>query len=934
MPLSTHYDPAATERRWYEHWLARDYFRSVPDEREPFVVLMPPPNVTGVLHMGHMLNHTVQDILVRHARKSGKNACWVPGLDHASIATEAKVVKRLRERGVKKSDLTREEFLAEAWAWKEEFGGIILRQLQRLGNSSDWSRTRFTMDPAMSRAVIRTFVDLHRKGKLYRGLRMTNWDPEAQTVLSNEEVVHADERRPLYHVRYRVEDSDDEYLTVATVRPETIMGDTAVAVHPDDERYRHLVGRRVRVPLTDRTVPVIADDYVDRAFGTGALKITPAHDVNDYEVGQRHGLETIDVLNADGTIAEVAGVFVGEPRERARKLAAKQLETDGALVKTEDYDTSVGRSERTGAVVEPRLTLQWFVRMDDFAAKAMAAVEREGGVGGGGTRFHPPHFFNMFRQWVGPDRVRDWCISRQLWWGHRIPAYYHGEHVFVAETAAEALVLAQAELGEHVTAADLTQDEDVLDTWFSSWLWPISVFDGFDPAQREELAYYYPTSVLVTGWDIIYLWVARMMMAGTEYAPELLGESAPGSAAGQAPQATAAGPAPQAPHVPFRHVYWTGMVRDAQRRKMSKSLGNSPDAVALLDRYGADGVRYGLLNAASAGGDIVFDAPLDPKTGEALDESQLCNQGKLFCNKMWNALRLVRGFATDDSAPGAVERLAVDWCRQKLARTLAQVEADYAAFRLNDALGRLYAFIWGDFCSWYLEMVKPGYVEGAPAPMSAEVHAATVELFADLMNALHPFLPFVTEEIWHELPGEREGDVCVAPLPENGPYSEAEIARVEDVKAIVSAVREQRSSKGLKAREVLPLATANAEHPVVVDAGLAEMLRKMAYVTEVAVVGADGPELGEGEAAASFIVGTDRFFLTLPDTVDLAAERARLEKDLAHQRGFVEGIEKKLANERFVGNAPQAVVAGERKKLADGQARVAALEESLAGLSD
>ena len=923
MPLSTHYDPAATERRWYEHWLARDYFRSVPDEREPFVVLMPPPNVTGVLHMGHMLNHTVQDILVRHARKSGKNACWVPGLDHASIATEAKVVKRLRERGVKKSDLTREEFLAEAWAWKEEYGGIILEQLKRLGNSSDWSRTRFTMDPAMSRAVVRTFVDLHRKGKLYRGLRMTNWDPEAQTVLSNEEVIHSPERRPLYHVRYRVEGSD-EYLTVATVRPETIMGDTAVAVHPDDERYRHLVGRRVHVPLTDRTVPIVADDYVDRAFGTGALKITPAHDVNDYEVGQRHDLETIDVLNADGTIAEAAGIFVGEPRERARKLAAEQLEADGALVKTEDYDTSVGRSERTGAVVEPRLTLQWFVRMDEFAAKAMASVEREGGAERGeGTAFHPPHFFNMFRQWVGPDRVRDWCISRQLWWGHRIPAWYYDDRVFVAETAEEALVLAQADLGDHLSLGDLHQDEDVLDTWFSSWLWPISVFEGFDPAHREELAYYYPTSVLVTGWDIIYLWVARMMMAGLEYSPELLGNAA-------ANFSHAKRKTPGA--VPFRDVYWTGMVRDAQRRKMSKSLGNSPDAIALLDRYGADGVRFGLLNAASAGGDIVFDAPLDPKTGEALNESQLCNQGKLFCNKMWNALKLVRGFATDESAPGAVERLAIDWCRQKLALTLEQVEADYAAFRLNDAIGRLYAFTWGDFCSWYLEMVKPGYVDGAPAAMSAEVHAATVDLFLDLMNALHPFMPFVTEEIWHELPGERDADVCVARLPVGTAYDAAAIARVEAVKEIVSAVREQRSSKGLKAREELPIATANAEHPVVQGAGLAAMLRKMAYVSEVAVTTADGPQPGEGQAVATVIAGADKFFLTLPDTVDLGAERERLEKDLAHQRKFVSGIERKLANERFVANAPEAVVANERKKLSDGQARVAALEESLAGL--
>ena len=918
-PVAKTYDPAAVEGKWYAHWLERDYFRSVPDEREPFVILMPPPNVTGVLHMGHMLNHSVQDILTRRARKQGKNACWVPGLDHASIATESKVVKRLRERGIKKSDLTRDEFLAHAWAWKEEYGGIILAQLQRLGNSSDWSRTRFTMDPSLSRAVTRVFVDLYRKGKLYRGLRMTNWDPEAQTVLSNEEVIHGEERRPLYHVRYRVEGTEDEFLTVATVRPETIMGDTAVAVHPEDERYRHLVGRRVHVPLTERTVPVIADDYVDREFGTGALKITPAHDVNDYEVGQRHGLATIDVLNADGTVAEVAGRFVGEPREKARKLAAKQLEADGVLVKTEDYDTSVGRSERTGAVVEPRLTLQWFVSMDELAAKAMAGVERADSPDGG-TEFHPPHFFNMFRQWVGPDKVRDWCVSRQLWWGHRIPAWYHGEgedaRVFVAETAAEALVLAQAELGEHVTADDLHQDEDVLDTWFSSWLWPISVFDGFE--RQDELAYYYPTDVLVTGWDIIYLWVARMMMAGAEWSPELLAKVDPAGAAGRGGTA-----------MPFRHVYWTGMVRDAQRRKMSKSLGNSPDALALLDRYGADGVRFGMLSAASAGGDIIFDAPLDPKTKHALNESALCDQGRKFCNKMWQAFRLLHGFAATEEAPGAVERLAIDWARQRLAQTVQRVERHYEAFRLNDALAELYAYTWGDYCSWFLEMIKPGYEDGRQLPVSGEVRDAAVAIFSDVVNVLHPFMPFVTEELWHRL--GNAGDVCVAPFPQLGDVAVdvAAIARVEAVKDLVSRVREQRQAKGLSPKLRLPLVTLAAGLPVVEDAGLREMAEKMAGLASIEHV------RDEPTSAASFVVGTDKFFLVLPaDSIDVAAERARLEKDLAHQRKFVAGIEKKLANERFVANAPEAVVAGERKKLADGQARVAALEASVNALAD
>ncbi|MFK8057169.1 MAG: valine--tRNA ligase [Saprospiraceae bacterium] len=933
MELSNHYDPALTESRWYKHWLDQNYFHSeVDDTREAFTIVIPPPNVTGVLHMGHLLNNTVQDILIRHARKSGKNACWVPGMDHASIATEAKVVKRLREQGIKKGDLTREEFLSHAWKWKEEYGGIILQQLQRLGASCDWDRTRFTMDPSLSKAVTKVFVDQYNKGKLYRGLRMTNWDPEAQTVLSNEEVIHSDERRPLYYVKYKVEGLE-EFLTIATVRPETIMGDTAIAVHPEDDRYKHLVGKRVHVPLTNRTVPIIADDYVDREFGTGALKITPAHDVNDNEVGERHNLETIDILNADGTIAEIAGIFVGEPREIARKMAAKKLDADGQLVKTENYDTSVGRSERTGAVVEPRLTLQWFVKMEEFAEKAMAGVTRPSAPltpqGGepegqtGGTEFHPPHFFNMFKQWVGPDKVRDWCISRQLWWGHRIPAWFYGgaeaplttqggessaQRVFVGETADEALVLAKAELGDHITIADLHQDEDVLDTWFSSWLWPISVFDGFE--DQTELAYYYPSDVLVTGWDIIYLWVARMMMAGHEYGPELLG-------AGK----------DQKDYSPFKHVYWTGMVRDAQRRKMSKSLGNSPDSLTLLDKYGADGVRYGMLSAASAGGDIIFDAPIDPKTKKALDESQLCNQGKLFCNKMWNALKLIKGFETDDSPAGAVETLAIDWIKQKFSLTLKQVEKDYESFRLNDAVGKLYSFIWGDFCGWFLEMIKPGYADGKSLPISSAVVESAIDIFADLMNVLHPFMPFVTEEIWHQL-RTQEVDVCIAPFPTAAAYDEASIARVEAVKEIVSKVREQRSSKGIKARDLLPIATANAQHAVCVDAGLAEMLEKMAFTSKCDVV------TEKPQGAIEFLIGTDTFYLTLPEaSVDVEAEREKMTKELGRLQGFVGGIEKKLSNERFVSNAPEAVIAGERKKLSDGKAKIAALEESLKGLS-
>ncbi len=904
MELPKRYDPKDTESKWYGHWMEKDYFRSEPDEREPYTIVIPPPNVTGVLHMGHMLNNTIQDILIRRARQKGYNACWVPGTDHASIATEAKVVRMLRERGIQKGDLTREEFLGYAWEWKEKYGGIILEQLKKLGASCDWHRTRFTMEEKMSRAVIHVFVDLYRKGKLYRGLRMTHWDPEAQTVLSNEEVIYKEEKSNLYYVRYKVVNEDGsetgEWITIATVRPETILGDTAIAVHPDDERYRHLQGKYAIVPLVERKVPIVADDYVEMDFGTGALKITPAHDPNDYEIGLRHELEVIDVLNADGTMSEAARFFVGMDRFEARKAMVKALEARGHLVKVEEYVNKVGRSERTDAVVEPRLTLQWFLDMKEFARTALEAVRK------GEVRFFPEHFWNMYYNWLNEENVRDWCISRQLWWGQRIPAWYYGDEVFVAETAEEALAMAREQLGKpDLTLDDLEQDPDVVDTWFSSWLWPITVFDGFD--RTEDFKYYYPTSVLVTGWDIMFFWVARMIMAGYEYAEELLG---PELAAKKGKQ-------------PFRDVFFTGMVRDNKRRKMSKSLGNSPDALELIERYGADGVRFGLMSATSAGNDIIFDAPVDPKTGRVRNESKLCEQGRNFCNKMWNALRLVRGWQVSDELPQSeVSRLAVEWLEAKFNQHLAEAEKNYEQYRLSDVLMSLYRLIWDDFCSWYLEMVKPAYGQ----PIDRTTYDATIAIFERLMTVLHPFMPFVTEEIWHGLKDRAAGDDCiVSPWPEVGAWDDALIADVEQAKDIVSKVREVRAKNRLKQREPLKFFIENSERArALLDRpGLRRMLEKMAVLEGVELTGQ------EPASSVSFISGTEQCFVVVEKAIDLEAERARLEKELEHARKFVAGIERKLANEKFVQNAPAPVVERERKKLADGKERIKILEEAL-----
>ncbi len=903
MSLSEKYNPSDIESKWYDYWMKKNYFHSEPDEREAYTIVIPPPNVTGVLHMGHMLNNTIQDILIRKARLEGKNACWVPGTDHASIATEAKVVKLLREKGIKKSDISREEFLKYAFEWKDKYGGIILDQLQKLGASCDWERTRFTMEDKLSKAVVKVFVDLYKKGKIYRGLRMTNWDVEAKTVLSNEEVIYKEENSRLFYIKYQIEGTD-EYVTIATVRPETIFGDAAIAVNPNDERFKHLVGKKAIVPLINRAIPIISDRYVDIEFGTGCLKITPAHDMNDNEIGQRHNLEVIDILNDDGTMSEAAQFYVGEDRFVARKMAIKDLEASGNLVKIEDYRNKVGRSERTDSIVEPKLTLQWFMEMKGFAKTALSAVTN------GDVKFLPDHFVNMYNSWLREENVRDWCISRQLWWGQQIPAYFYKDEIFVAESSEEALAQAQAKFGADVKMSDLRQEEDVVDTWFSSWLWPISVFDGFE--SQEELKYYYPTNVLVTGWDIMFFWVARMIMTGYEYSEELLGKEHVEAKGRQ----------------PFHDVYFTGMVRDSKRRKMSKSLGNSPDALSLIEKYGADGVRFGMLSSGSAGNDIVFDAPIDPKTKKALNESEKCNQGTKFGNKMWNALRLLKGLEVVETASPEVLKvnaLAAEWFENKLQELIVENEQKFAQYRLSDVLTSLYNFIWGDFCSWYLEMIKPKYGD----PIDRATLDRTIDFFERLMTILHPFMPFVTEEIWHQLKDRAEGEDCMmSTYPTASDFDKKVIHNVEMVKDIVSNIRDSRNKNELSPKVALPLFAQKSDS---VDAlfnvsGVKELIQKMANLSSIAAT------VDEVENGVSFISGKDKFFVVIEKEIDVEAEIETKEKDLEYQKGFKNAIEKKLSNERFVNNAPEQVVANERKKLADCVARISKLAEELTRL--
>ena len=877
MELASKYDPKEVESKWYQYWLDNKLFASKPDGREPYTIVIPPPNVTGVLHMGHMLNNTIQDILVRRARMEGKNACWVPGTDHASIATEAKVVKKLAEQGIKKHDLTRDEFLKHAWDWTEEHGGIILKQLRRLGASCDWDRTAFTMDEKRSQSVIKVFVDLYNKGLIYRGLRMVNWDPKALTALSTEEVIYREEKSKLYYLKYYVEGSD-KYAVVATTRPETIMGDTAMCINPKDPKNQWLRGKKVIVPLVGRVIPVIEDRYVDIEFGTGCLKVTPAHDTNDYMLGKTHNLETIDIFNADGTISDQSPLYVGMDRFACRKQIAKDLEAAGLMEKVEDYTNKVGYSERNpDTAIEPRLSMQWFLSMQHFADIALPPVLN------GDLKFYPQKYVNTYKNWL--ENIQDWCISRQLWWGHRIPAYYYNEQgdFVVAETREKALELAQQK-DPNVKDADLRQDEDALDTWFSSWLWPISLFDGINNPKSEELAYYYPTSILVTGPDIIFFWVARMIMAGYEYVGKM----------------------------PFKHVYFTGIVRDKLGRKMSKSLGNSPDPIELIEKFGADGVRMGMMLSAPAGNDILFD-------------ESLCEQGRNFNNKIWNAFRLVKGWQVADIAQPEANAIAIAWFDAKLKAVNEELQDLFSKYRISEALMAVYKLFWDEFSSWYLEMVKPAYIDGQAQPIDQQTYDATLRFFDVLLKMLHPFMPFITEELWQALYERNAGDSIMRESLTLAAPTAAELkllADMEQVKQVVSGVRMVRNQKNIAPKEALELQAVGANNFAQYNA----VVTKMANLSAINVV------VEKDATASAFMVGTDEFAVPLGNMIDISGEIEKQEAQLKHLEGFLAGVMKKLSNERFVANAPEAVVALERKKQSDSEEKIAALKESLAAL--
>ncbi len=868
--LASKYSPEEVEGKWYEYWLKHDLFKSTPDSREPYTIVIPPPNVTGVLHMGHMLNNTIQDILIRRARMEGKNALWVPGTDHASIATEAKVVARLASKGIKKTDLTRDEFLKHAWEWKEEHGGIILEQLKKLGASCDWSRTAFTMDEVRSKSVLHVFVDLFNKGLIYRGVRMVNWDPAAQTALSDEEVVYKEEHGKLYYLRYKIV-GEDGYAIVATTRPETIMGDTAMCINPNDPKNAHLKGKRVIVPLVGREIPVIEDDYVDVEFGTGCLKVTPAHDVNDYMLGEKHNLKSIDIFNDNGTISEAAGLYVGMDRFAVREQIEKDLAEAGLLEKVEAYTNKVGHSERTNSVIEPKLSMQWFLKMDSLAKPALDAVMQDD------IKFHPSKFKNVYRHWM--TNIKDWCISRQLWWGHRIPAYFLPEGGYVvAETVEEALRLAQEKTGnKELRIEDLRQDEDVLDTWFSSWLWPISLFNGILDPDNEEIKYYYPTADLVTGPDIIFFWVARMIMAGYEYKNDM----------------------------PFRNVYFTGIVRDKLGRKMSKSLGNSPDPLMLIEKFGADGVRMGLMLAAPAGNDILYD-------------DSLCEQGRNFNNKIWNAFRLVKGWEVADIEQPEYAKTAVKWFEAVLNKTLAEVDDLFGKFRLSEALMAVYKLFWDEFSSWYLEMVKPAYGK----PVDRATYEATLGFFDALLRLLHPFMPFITEELWQHIAERKDGEsVMTALLPKAGAFSEQTIADMDVAKDIIAGIRTVRLQKNIPNKEELELQVMGEDNVPVES-----IIKKLANLSAVANV-------SEKDAtAAAFMVGTTEYAVPLGNNINVEEELKKLEADLKYQEGFLQSVLKKLSNEKFVNNAPAKVIEMERKKQADAEAKIATLKESISAL--
>ena len=890
MELASKYNPADVEGKWYQYWLDNKLFSSKPDGREPYTVVIPPPNVTGVLHMGHMLNNTIQDILVRRARMMGKNACWVPGTDHASIATEAKVVNRLAQQGIKKTDLTRDEFLKHAWAWTEEHGGIILKQLRKLGASCDWDRTAFTMDDVRSKSVIRVFVDLFNKGLIYRGVRMVNWDPKALTALSDEEVIYKEEHSKLYYLKYYVAEDDGtgetgaegeivhrdaqgrRYAVVATTRPETIMGDTAMCINPNDPKNRWLSGKKVIVPLVNRVIPVIEDDYVDIEFGTGCLKVTPAHDVNDYMLGEKYNLQSIDIFNDNGTLSEAAGLYVGRDRFDVREQIEKDLEAAGLMEKTEAYTNKVGFSERTNVAIEPKLSMQWFLKMQHFADMALPPVMDDE------LKFYPAKYKNTYRNWL--ENIKDWCISRQLWWGHRIPAYFLPEGGYVvAETAEEALKLAKEKSGNaNLKVEDLRQEEDCLDTWFSSWLWPISLFDGILNPGNEEINYYYPTSVLVTGPDIIFFWVARMIMAGYEYQKEM----------------------------PFRSVYFTGIVRDKLGRKMSKSLGNSPDPLDLIDKYGADGVRMGMMLSAPAGNDILFD-------------DTLCEQGRNFNNKIWNAFRLVKGWNVADIEQPEYAKLATDWFDAILAKTAAEVNDLFEKYRLSEALMAVYKLFWDEFSSWYLEMVKPAYGQ----PIDKVTYEKTLSFFDTLLKLLHPFMPFITEELWQHIYDRKEGEsIMIQTLNVTPTYDEGTIQLFEVVKEVIGGIRTIRLQKNIAQKEALSLEVVG-ESPI---ATFNAVITKLCNLSAIATVAA------KAEGAASFMVGTTEYAVPLGNLIDAEEELKKLEADLKYQEGFLQSVMKKLSNEKFVSKAPANVIEMERKKQADAETKIAALKESIAAL--
>jgi valyl-tRNA synthetase len=874
MVIPSRYQPQEVEDKWYKWWLDQNYFHSEPDEREPYTVVIPPPNVTGVLHMGHMLNNTIQDVLVRRARMQGKNACWVPGTDHASIATEAKVVNHLKKQGIEKNKISREDFLNYAWEWKEKHGGIILEQLKKLGASCDWDRTKFTMDDDLYESVIDVFIDLYEKGLIYRGVRMVNWDPQALTALSDEEVIYKEVQSKLYYINYPVKDTENEFVTIATTRPETILGDTAVCIHPEDERFGHLKGKQVLVPLINREIPIIEDEYVDREFGTGCLKITPAHDINDYNIGIKHKLDTINIFNDDGTLNESAELYIGEDRFDVRKKISGELKAKGYLVKEEDYINKMGYSERTDVVIEPKLSLQWFLSMKEMAKPALDVVMNNE------INFYPANIKNTYRHWM--ENVKDWNISRQLWWGQRIPVYYlPNKEEIVAKSAEEALKKAKEKYQElaDTTVHDIQQDEDVLDTWFSSWLWPISVFDGIRNPDNKDIKYYYPTNDLVTAPEILFFWVARMIMSGLEYRNEK----------------------------PFKNVYFTGIVRDKLGRKMSKSLGNSPDPIKLMDEYGADGVRVGMLLTSPAGNDLPFD-------------EALCEQGRNFCNKIWNALRLVKGWSVEEKEQAAAARAGIKWMHARINQTLEQIEDNYNKYRLSDALMGTYKLIWDDFCSNYLEIIKPPYGEA----IDAKTYKESITIFEKLMKILHPFMPFLTEEVWHTLKEREEGDdIIISRMPKVESYDKNMIQEFEKASDVINQIRKLRKEKSIPQKETLQLYySSNGLNqggfaPVIVKLGNIEKFEKMK---------------SKPEAAISFMVDAQEYFVPLSDRVDVEAEIAKLKEDLKYQQGFLKSVEKKLSNERFVNNAPAKVVDVEKKKKTDTVEKIEKIEEMLKNL--